>query len=363
MRIIFVENEDLDRNSSGGVMSYLINLSKYIRENNGENVLIGSGIVNSEKRDNRFSRFYSISKDSNISNFKFFIKLFTSSELKYIYKDDIIHVQRSEMVIPLFFRKRNRIICTLHGGQDLAVLKKKGRLAAFFYSILQFLSFVLADQLIVVDERNLVRYLKKYPWIKYKTNFIPISVDTTRFYPQDRLESKKIFNLPLDEKIILYIGRLEYEKNVAFIIDSFKEVKYEKCKLLIVGTGSLSNKLKEIASLYLDKIIFMGEINNLLIPKIINSANVVVLASYFEGSPTVIKEALCCGIPIVSTDVGDVRKVVNLVNGGEIIDYTTESFLNGISKVLFRKEKVSKDASILFSLKSMGDKTVSIYKS
>ncbi len=38
MRISFVENEDLDSNSSGGVMSYLINLSKYIRENNGENV-------------------------------------------------------------------------------------------------------------------------------------------------------------------------------------------------------------------------------------------------------------------------------------------------------------------------------------
>ena len=44
-----------------------------------------------------------------------------SSKLTNINKNDIIHVQRPEMVIPIFFRKRNKIVCTLHGGQDIAV--------------------------------------------------------------------------------------------------------------------------------------------------------------------------------------------------------------------------------------------------
>jgi len=73
MRIIFIENEDLTRDSSGGVMSYLINLSKYFMNRGIDTVLYGSGSINNTLQPNRkFSKFYSISKNASISNFKFF---------------------------------------------------------------------------------------------------------------------------------------------------------------------------------------------------------------------------------------------------------------------------------------------------
>jgi len=109
------------------------------------------------------------------------------------------------------------------------------------------------------------------------------------------------------------------------------------------------------------KILFMGEINNSLIPEIINAADVLILASYFEGSPTVVKEALCSNVPIVSTDVGDVKEVLEMVNGGEIIDLTVESVREALEKIFYTEQQINKEALNLFGLKIMGQKTLLIY--
>ena len=361
-RIVFIENEDLTRDSSGGVMSYLINLSKYFMDIGMETVLFGSGsIENTSKPTKKFSKFHSISKNPSISNFKFFLKLLTTGQLKYVDKGDILHVQRAEMVIPLALRKRNKIICTLHGGQDLAVLKKKGKFMGFIYLMLQFLAFKLVDELIVVDAKNKNRYVKKYPWIEKKISLIPISVDTGRFYPQDKAKARKKFKFSPDKKILLFIGRLEYEKNVALIINAFKEIKEANYQLIIVGAGSLEENLKALAEDAENDIVFLGEVDNTVIPEIINSADAMVLTSLFEGSPTVVKEALCCDVPVISTDVGDVKSVLESVNGGVIIEDSVQGFLTGMQKI-FSKEKVEiKEASNQFNHTVMGEKTLKIY--
>ncbi len=363
MRVVFVENEDINRDSSGGIMSYILNLSNYIINKGWETVLIGTGDVtfNDEKSKNRFSCFFSISNFSSISNFNFFIKLFISSEVMNIDKNDIIHVQRPEMVIPIFFRKRNKIVCTLHGGQDIAIKKKKGRLIAFIYSILQFISFLMVDQIIVVDRKNLNRYVKKYSWIKNKITLIPISVDTNRFYPMNKEKLRRKYNFSQNDKILLFVGRLEYEKNLEFLIDSFKENTDKNNKLLIVGGGSLLKTLENKAKSNKNDIFFLGEVKNKIIPEIINMSDALVLCSYFEGSPTVVKESLCCRVPVLSTDVGDVKEVLETVNGGEIIDFSDDSLLLAFDKIKVRKELISENVSTIFGLKKMGGKTMSIY--
>lgn len=361
-RIIFIENEDIARDSSGGVMSYLINLSKYFMNKGIETVLFGSGSLENVNISNKkFSIFFSISKNASISNFKYFLKLLTTQELKYINEGDVLHVQRAEMVIPLVLRKRNKITCTLHGGQDLAVLKKKGKLVGFIYLILQFLAFKWVDELIVVDKNNRDRYVKKYPWIEKKISLIPISVDTDRFYPKDKFTARKKFEFSFDKKIVLFIGRLEYEKNVELIINAFKEIKEDTYQLVIVGSGSLEASLKILAKDSRNEILFLGEVDNSEIPELINSVDVMVLASLFEGSPTVVKEALCCDVPVISTDVGDVKSVLELINGGVIIESTIQGFLTGLQKIFSEERTKTNDASNQFSSILMGEKTLKIY--
>ncbi len=362
-QIVFIENENINRDSSGGVMSYILNLSSYFITQGFKTILIGSGKLNPDKKLNvKFSNYYSISENQALSNLKFLIKLFKTNKLNRINKKDIIHVQRAEMVIPIALRKRNKIICTLHGGQDLAVLKKKGKLMAFFYLILQYFAFKMVDKLIVVDKKNLDRYIKKYPWIRDKIHLIPISVDINKFHPKNKLDCKNKFNLPLDKKILLFIGRLEYEKNIEFIINGFKGINNNACELVIVGSGSLEDELKGLADLDNNEIKFLGELENTLIPELINCADVLLLTSFFEGSPTVIKEALCCNVPVISTDVGDVKDVLKLVDGGEIIDFTIDSFVSAINTIIAKENISINDAPKLFSHTLMGKKTLTIYE-
>ena len=57
-------------------------------------------------------------------------------------------------------------------------------------------------------------------------------------------------------------------------------------------------------------------------PVYYSAADVMVLCSDTEGSPTSVKEALACGLPVVSTDVGDVRSIMAGIDGTENCEQT-----------------------------------------
>ena len=57
---------------------------------------------------------------------------------------------------------------------------------------------------------------------------------------------------------------------------------------------------------------------------LMNAADVLLLTSFSEGSPQVVKEAMACGLPIVSTDVGDVRDVIGTTDGCQICSYDAD---------------------------------------
>jgi glycosyltransferase involved in cell wall biosynthesis len=56
-------------------------------------------------------------------------------------------------------------------------------------------------------------------------------------------------------------------------------------------------------------------IENSVVPVWLNASNVLLLTSLHEGSPTVVKEALACNVPVVSVDVGDVRQRIRDIDG------------------------------------------------
>ena len=66
----------------------------------------------------------------------------------------------------------------------------------------------------------------------------------------------------------------------------------------------------------------------------LNAADVVVLPSFWEGSPNVVKEAMACGIPIVAADVGDVRSVIGQTPGCTVAERTPDGFARGILSAL-----------------------------
>jgi len=71
-------------------------------------------------------------------------------------------------------------------------------------------------------------------------------------------------------------------------------------------------------------------------PLYYSAADVMVLCSDSEGSPTSVKEALACGLPVVSTDVGDVRSLMGDIAGTEICEQTASSVAEALARALTR---------------------------
>src|SRR5436190_18541030 len=71
-------------------------------------------------------------------------------------------------------------------------------------------------------------------------------------------------------------------------------------------------------------------------PSFYRAADCLLLTSDWEGSPTVIKEALCCDLPVVSVDAGDAWTWLTFVEGCERVERRIESLSDAIGRVLNR---------------------------
>jgi glycosyltransferase involved in cell wall biosynthesis len=366
MRIIYLENEDINTNSSGGILTYINNLINYCHKQNIESVFFANG--DSGKKD---KRFVSLSTDTFQSNFQFFLNLFKSPEIKRICKTDIVHVQRSEMVIPLWFRTKSKIVCTLHGGQDRAVYKKKGVFPWLVYFIMQTIGFYLADYLIAVDKKNRDRYCKYYPWIRKKITIIPIGIDIDKFVKKEQSQNGNIKilqdspNFSNNSETIIFIGRLEPEKNISFLLEVVNELNRDQfpVNFLIIGEGSEKSKLESLVeNQHLKNVIFIGNVDNNNLHQFLAISQVLVLSSFFEGSPTVVKEALASNVKVVSFDVGDVGLVLSQIpDGGFIANNSISDFKEKIIRALSISFSISEVELKWISLNQMGNNTLKIY--
>lgn len=103
---------------------------------------------------------------------------------------------------------------------------------------------------------------------------------------------------------IVTCGRLEKQKNHALLIQAFANVvkKYPDATLKIYGEGSLKEMLQnKINELNLQgKAFLMGATNH--VEKILETADLFVLSSDFEGMPNALMEAMAAGVPCIATD-------------------------------------------------------------
>ena len=81
------------------------------------------------------------------------------------------------------------------------------------------------------------------------------------------------------------------------------------------------------------------------------AADAILMTSHTEGSPQVIKEAMACGCPVVSVDVGDVKEITKGVSGCFVCDRNCEEIANNLATVFKQKSKTTgRDRIVSFSL-------------
>ena len=145
----------------------------------------------------------------------------------------------------------------------------------------------------------------------YSTRIVPNIIDLSRFSPKEGLPH------PLQEKDVINIlaaRNLELIYDNATALRAFKLVKEKipSVHLTIAGSGSEDEYLKRLAKeLAIDNsVTFTGRIDNKDMPALYQSADIMVNGSLIDNMPISLLEALACGIPIVSTNVGGIPQLV-----------------------------------------------------
>jgi alpha-maltose-1-phosphate synthase len=140
-------------------------------------------------------------------------------------------------------------------------------------------------------------------------------VDEKRFSP-----SKSA--LP-QEKYILFTGRLWARKGLFDLIESAQILKSSipNIKFVICGTGPLLQKLKEqVHNASLDNNIqFLGRVSREKLLTTYQNATMQIVPSIYEGLPTVILEGMSCGLPIIATDIGGSRDIIENGKSGLLV--------------------------------------------
>jgi glycosyltransferase involved in cell wall biosynthesis len=147
----------------------------------------------------------------------------------------------------------------------------------------------LVDKVIVVSQEQ------KQKLNNNKTVVIPCGIDTGLFQPMPRAEARIKLNLPPDKKLVMWVGEATRPEKRLDIAEAAIDLAREKDPA--IELVKVSRQPRQMMPVYM------------------NACDVLLLVSDGEGSPMVIKEAMACNLPIVSTAVGDVPEVIGGTRG------------------------------------------------
>lgn len=192
------------------------------------------------------------------------------------FKPDIIHAHYGLSGLLANLQRKIPVITTYHGSDinDPKVLwfsKLAMRLSAWN---------------IFVSKKNI-----EFSGQKAKYSLLPCGVDLYKFQPRSKQEAREVLAWDNDGKYVLFAGAFD---------NAVKNAPLAQAAVsLLPGVNLVEMKgfsREQVANLFY-------------------AADAFLMTSFTEGSPQVIKEAMVCGCPIVSVDVGDVAEVINGVEG------------------------------------------------
>lgn len=160
---------------------------------------------------------------------------------------------------------------------------------------------------------------------------IPNVVDTGVFYPEEDKHSTFTF---------IHVSNMVAKKNTGGIIRAFQQLVKERgiATVQLVLVGNKTDEYKDLArGLGIEAYThFKGELPYPEVARQMRSSHCFVLNSFMENSPCVIGEALCCGLPLITTDVGGIAELVDDSNS-LFVKENDDSGLAGAMETMYRQ--------------------------
>lgn len=203
--------------------------------------------------------------------------------------------------------KKSLIIRTGYDALKWSKFENRGMVHTFFITLLTKASLSLSDQYNVTtlsDKEFLSKKFNVQDKIKVRPNYI----------------NQKIFNDFNKERIdeLLFVGRLEEQKNIRFLIDEYKY--HQLPKLHIIGEGFYKDELQyEIIQNNLN-INLIGKVPNQDLPNFYNKYKFFILSSKYEGNPKTLLEAMSSGSVVIGSSVEGIDTIIENNHNGFLIN-------------------------------------------
>ena len=213
------------------------------------------------------------------------------------FQPDILHAQYGSLTsFTCALISRAPLIITFRGS-DLLPTPFDGAIRSRGQGLLSQLAALRASAIICVSQE--IR--DKLWWRRDKATVIPSGVDSRDFYPIIRAEARR------------RLGWGDHERVVVFNAGN----PPSESKRQDLAEASVEVMRKSIGDMRF--VVFRGDIPHRLVPMYLCGADCLIQTSDSEGSPNIVKEALACGLPIVSVDVGDVKERLKGVSPSRIV--------------------------------------------
>lgn len=307
---------------SGGVGYYVHNLAKKLVEREQKVTIITRGSLHRAR--NEMIDGIDVFKVCYLPIYPFHVlllgasvnRLFKSLESKFT----IVHLHSP---MPLLVRTSLPVLTTVHTPMkidaryheifDLYSLAEKAQSIAV-YPFLE--SKVLrASSKITSVSRTVAQELEEYGIDSDKVVVVGNGVDEKTFVPTREKKCAQDY--------VLYTGVLRARKGLFDLIKCADYVcrAHRDVKFVICGRGPFLNKLRErVRKMGLqEKIVFLGYVERKKLIQVYQNATLQAVPSHYEGMPTVLLEAMSCGLPVVATNIGGNNEVVSSGSNGFLV--------------------------------------------
>jgi glycosyltransferase involved in cell wall biosynthesis len=163
----------------------------------------------------------------------------------------------------------------------------------------------------------------------HKIRVVRNGVDLERFFPVGRVQARQRFGLRPHDNVLVSAGRLVEGKGFHRLIPLLSRLsdQYPNLHLLIAGAGTTSEdmeqSLRDLAAEagLADRVHFCGALSHEDMRYFYSAGDVFCLATRYEGWANVFLEAMACGLPVVTTDVGGNSQVIRLEEVGALVPF------------------------------------------
>lgn len=226
---------------------------------------------------------------------------------------------------------------------------------------------------VIVPTKEIEKIVESFD-VNTPISVIPTGVQLNKFITGDKNWLRKRYDIPADNKILLFVGRLCREKNLFFLLESFKIVKEKnpQVSLVLTASGPIEEELKSFTTeLGLDlhkDVIFTGAVPFEHLKNVYHSADLFVFASLTETQGLVLLEAMASGLPVVAVRASGVQDMVDHGVDGLLCSEDQNELADNIIKILqdrvlynYLKTNTARKAKLLSS-ENMAIKLQGVYE-